>query len=295
MGIDDDDSAHGGPSPSAERDDKPFAPREQEEIESKTPISPPAVFEVIRRAGNREMSRPPSALIASGLVAGVALGFSLLGEALLRAHLPEADWRPLVENFGYTVGFVIVIKGQMQLFTENTITAVMPVLEAKSRRALRGLLKLWLLVLGANLVGAVAFGTALWASRHIEPEVYRAALDIADHAVGFGPWETLLRGVGAGWLIAALVWIMSTTDRSHLALIVLITYLIALAGFTHIVAGTVEASVVVLAGQMPLLDAATSSVLPTLAGNILGGTVLFTLLTWAQIRVEFDRDHRQGR
>ena len=273
----------------AERPHAPLGPREQEEIESKTPISPPAVFEVIRRAGRRELMRPASALLAAGLVAGVALGFSLLTEALLRAHLPPAEWRPLVENLGYTVGFVIVIMGRLQLFTENTITAVMPVLEARLARALRRLLRLWALVLLANLVGAAAFGTALWAAQVYDPALWRAAEAIARHATGHGPLEALFRGVGAGWLIAALVWTMSTTERGHLALIVLFTYVIALAGFTHVVAGTVEATAVVLAGHMGPWAALTGSVLPTLAGNILGGTVLFTLLAWAQIRAELHR------
>ncbi|WP_372892613.1 formate/nitrite transporter family protein [Rhodosalinus sp.] len=267
----------------------PLGPREQEEIESKTPISPPAVFEVIRRAGRREMMRPASALLAAGLVAGVALGFSLLTEALLRAHLPQADWRPLVENLGYTVGFVIVIEGRLQLFTENTITAVMPVLEARLPRAAIRLLRLWALVLTANLVGAAAFGTALWASRAYDPALWQAAEQIARHAMSFGATETLFRGVGAGWLIAALVWTMSTTEHGHLALIVIFTYVIALAGFTHVVAGTVEATAVVLAGHMGPWAALTGSVLPTLAGNILGGTVLFALLAWAQIRAELHR------
>jgi formate/nitrite transporter FocA (FNT family) len=272
-----------------ERSHAPLGPREQEEIESKTPISPPAVFEVIRRAGRRELMRPASALLAAGLVAGVALGFSLLTEALLRAHLPAADWRPLVDNLGYTVGFVIVIMGRLQLFTENTITAVMPVLEARLARALRRLLRLWALVLFANLIGAAAFGTALWAAQTYDPALWRAAEAIAHHATGHGAAESLFRGVGAGWLIAALVWTMSTTERAHLALIVLFTYVIALAGFTHVVAGTVEATAVVLAGHMGPWAALTDSILPTLAGNILGGTVLFTLLAWAQIRAELHR------
>ncbi|WP_158540114.1 formate/nitrite transporter family protein [Rhodosalinus halophilus] len=276
------------------RDAAPFDPREREEIESRTPISPPAVFEVIRRAGRRETGRPAAALLASGLVAGVAIGFSLLTEALLRAHLPDTDWRPLVDNFGYTVGFLIVIKGQMQLFTENTITAVCPALETPNRETLAGLLRLWALVLSANLVGAAGFGMALWLTQGMQPEIWEAARAIAAHGTGFTAGETLARGIGAGWLIAALVWIMSTTERAHMPLIMALTYVIALAGFTHVVAGTVEAAVAALAGDLAPGAAVFRVFLPTLAGNILGGTVLFTLLTWAQIRAELHRQ-RTGR
>ena len=140
-----------------------FDARELEAIESRSQISPPAIFETIRREGLEELSRPASALILSAFVAGIALGFSVLTKALLRQHLPDESWRPLVENLGYSVGFLIVILGQLQLFTENTITAVAPAIDAPSRRLFGALLRLWALVLIFNLVGAALFGWILWA------------------------------------------------------------------------------------------------------------------------------------
>src|SRR6056297_2796044 len=84
------------------RDDDRFAEREKAAIENKTPISPPAVFEVIRRAGQQELDRPASALVASALAAGLAIGFSVLAQAILRSHLPDTQWRPLLESVGYS-------------------------------------------------------------------------------------------------------------------------------------------------------------------------------------------------
>jgi formate/nitrite transporter FocA (FNT family) len=241
-----------------------------------------------------ELRRPTSALLASGLVAGLAIGFSVFTQAMLRAHLPDADWRPLVESVGYSMGFLIVILGHMQLFTENTITVVCPALERPCPRIFLGVARLWSVVLGANLVGACAFGAALWMTRELQPHIWDDILALSRHATGFPWWETLWRGIGAGWLIAAMVWIMSTAERAHLALIVIVTYVIALADFSHVVAGATEAAVVVFAGGLSPWEGAFGFVLPAFLGNVLGGTVLFTLLTWAQIRAELARRMREG-
>ncbi|TQS74042.1 formate/nitrite transporter family protein [Rhodobacteraceae bacterium] len=249
-------------------------------------MSPPAIFETIRRDGVEELMRPASALIMSALIAGVALGFSVFTEALFRSHLPDTDWRPLVENLGYTIGFLIVIMGQMQLFTENTITAVCPALDEPGREVFLRLARLWGLVLVFNLVGAWIFGTILYLTRGYDVELWLAVRDLSEEAVSH-PWlETMLRGIGAGWLIAALVWVLPNARQSKALVIVVVTWIIATAEFTHVVAGTTEAAVSFWDGHQTLSQAIFGYSLPALIGNVLGGTVLFTILTWAQIRTE---------
>ena len=259
---------------------------EIEAIEDHAPIRPVAIFESIRREGRMELHRPNVSLLLSGYVAGLALGLSVLSEALLRTHLPEAEWRPLVENFGYSFGFLIVILGQMQLFTENTIKAVCPVLDAPSSDMLARLMRLWTLVLVSNLAGAATFGAVLWFTRSYQPEVWEAMRDISLHAMDPGWGETMMRGVGAGWLVAALVWMMPNAGDGRALVIVGMTYLIALADFAHVVAGTTEASLLVFSGDLGLPSALGGFVLPALIGNLLGGTVFFTILAWGQIRTE---------
>jgi formate-nitrite transporter family protein len=260
---------------------------ELDSIEEQAPIRAVAIFEAIRREGRVELDRPVSALTASGFVAGIALGLSVLSEGLFRRHLPDAPWRPLIESLGYSVGFVVVILSQMQLFTENTIKAVCPVLNEFCGRMILRLLRLWGLVLGTNLAGAVTFGIVLYLTRGYQPEVWAAVHGIAQEALAFGGGETLLRGIGAGWLIAALVWMMPNAADAKTFVIVLMTYLVSLAGFAHVIAGTVEATIVVLAGDRSTLSAIGGYILPALAGNLLGGTVFFTVLAWVQIRTEF--------
>jgi len=263
--------------------------RENEAIEEAAPISSPAVFEAIRRAGVEELQRPNSALILSAFVAGIALGFSVLGNAILHRYLPDTQWRPVVESLGYSFGFVLVIMGQMQLFTENTITAVCPFLSAPRMRVFARLLRLWIIVLVFNLIGAACFGVALANLKSFQPETFEAIRDIAHHAIAPPATHVLWLGVGAGWLIAALVWMMPNSGPAKLPLIILVTWFIAVAGFSHVIAGTCEATFLLVVGEIGIREMAFGFTLPALAGNILGGTVVFTLLMWVQIRVEHNQ------
>lgn len=80
------------------------------------------VYEAIRQEAETELNRPNSALFWSGLAAGLCIGFSFISQALLQTSLPDTPWQSLVSKLGYSVGFVIVILGRQQLFTENTLT-----------------------------------------------------------------------------------------------------------------------------------------------------------------------------
>src|SRR5580698_515106 len=106
--------------------------REQEEVEQRTSVKAHVVHEAVRRDGDTEFERSASALATSGLAAGLSMGFSFIGEGVLRRYLPDAPWRPLIAKFGYSLGFLIVIIGRQQLFTENTLTAVLPVLARRN-------------------------------------------------------------------------------------------------------------------------------------------------------------------
>lgn len=131
--------------------------KEQAQVEERARPNALVVHEIIRAEGENELRRPITGLAWSALASGLAMGFSLVAEGLLRAHLPEVPWRPLVAKLGYTVGFVIVILGRQQLFTENTLAPVLPLLNKPEPKTLLRLLRLWTVVLAANLVGARFF------------------------------------------------------------------------------------------------------------------------------------------
>ncbi|WP_299297609.1 formate/nitrite transporter family protein [uncultured Tateyamaria sp.] len=259
---------------------------EADAVDEVAPLSPKLIFEAIRRNGEEELERPNRSLWFSGIAAGILISFSVLGEALLRARLPDAEWRYIIENMGYTFGFLLVILGRMQLFTENTITTVAPVLVQRSRACLIRTVELWTIVIAANVIGAFVVATFLAYAPVLAEDVADAFQQLSAHATSMAPGEGFMRGIPAGVLIAALVWMLPSAKGSEVALIFLFTWLIALGDFTHIVAGSVEMAYLLVQGDLGLASALFEFFIPVLAGNVVGGTVIFTVLVWAQIMPE---------
>ncbi|MBY6043898.1 formate/nitrite transporter family protein [Phaeobacter italicus] len=259
---------------------------EREIVEEGVGISPRLIFETIRREGEEELERPVRALWWSGIAAGILISFSVLGKSLFRAYLPEADWTPLVENLGYSLGFLMVILGRMQLFTENTITTVVPVVLRQDMNSFVRTARLWGIVLGANVVGAFVIAAFFGLTPVLKPELLEAMIKISEHATGMEPMIGLISGIPSGILIAAIVWMMPSAPNNKIVLVVIFTWLIAAGDFTHIVAGSVEMALLLLLGELGVGQAVFGFFLPVLIGNVIGGTVVFTLLTYAQIRPE---------
>lgn len=247
-----------------------------------------AIYDVVRRNGEEELERPASSLMWSGIAAGILISFSVLTEAILRSRLPDAPWRFLVENVGYSFGFLLVILGRMQLFTENTITTVLPVVARRNAGQVAAMARLWAIVLGANLIGALIAAAFMAYSGAFSDEVLAIVRDLSLHATGWSAPEALARAVPAGILIAALVWMMPAQTGNDVLLIVLFTWLIAIGDFAHVIAGAVEMWFLILLGDLGAVPAAFSFFVPVLLGNIIGGTAVFTLLAWAQVQAEVD-------
>jgi formate-nitrite transporter family protein len=250
--------------------------REAESLDAKT------TYEVIRREGEKELARSSDALFWSGLAAGLSMGLSFLGEGLLRSHLPDAPWRPLVSKLGYSFGFVVVILGSQQLFTENTLTPMVPLLSKKSRETLRNVLRLWTVVLLANLLGSLLFALALGRLAVVEPDTTRALSDAAREAMRHDWWTTVLHAVYAGWLIALLVWMLPAAESAKLPVIVLMTWLIGVGGFAHIVAGSSEVFYAAWRGEATWAAAVFGFIVPALIGNMVGGITLVAALNHGQ-------------
>ena len=257
--------------------------RQEHEAESRTAVTALVVHETIRKNGEEELNRPISALAWSGLAAGLSMGFSFLMQALLRSSLPDAPWRPLITNLGYPFGFLIVIIGRQQLFTENTLTAIIPLLTRRNFTTFLSVLKLWAVVLTANLIGAHVFAWVMGNSSVVRPDVQEAMRQIAVAAADVSPASAILRGIFAGWLIATVVWMLAATDSGRIPIIVILTYLVGLAGLTHVVVGSVEVSFLVVTGAKSWMSYLTGYLAPTLLGNIIGGVSLVSSLNHAQV------------
>ena len=258
---------------------------EQEEAQVEELARPNAlvVHEVIREEGERELTRPVSGLAWSALSAGLSMGFSLVAEGLLMSYLPKARWQPLVANLGYTVGFLIVITGRQQLFTETTLTPVLPLLNRPQLKVLGRLLRLWLVVLVANLVGAYLFSFTIGHTGVFDPHVRQVFDEIGRKALEGGFALHLLRGIFAGWLIALVVWLLPSAENGRIPVIIILTYLVGLAGLSHVIAGSVEVLYLVTTGGASWNDYLLQFLLPTLVGNTLGGVTLVAALNYGQV------------
>src|SRR3954447_2823560 len=156
---------------------------EIKEAEERSSVTVRVVHEAVRREGEEELARSSSALGWSGLAAGLSMGFSMMVEGVLHSKLPSASWTPLVSKFGYSAGFVVVILGRQQLFTENTLTPILPLLHRKDLHTLRQVLRLWAVVLAANLAGALAIAWALGNTEALHPEAKRAFTEIGQESL----------------------------------------------------------------------------------------------------------------
>jgi formate/nitrite transporter FocA (FNT family) len=260
---------------------------QEEEKLAREHSSPRAIIihEIIREDGEQELTRTVSALMLSGLAAGLSMGFSFLTQALLTASigtLGTGDWR-IVTYLGYSIGFVFVVLGRQQLFTESTLTAVLPLFTRRDLKTLYLTGRLWLIVLLVNLAGTWLFAALLLVRAIFPPDVTLALHGIARSSLHHPFWITFLRAVLAGWLIALMVWILPSTRSARLLTIILITYVVALGGFVHVVAGSTEVAYAVFTGMTSLSSYFGSFLLPTVLGNIVGGVTLVSLLNHGSI------------
>ena len=247
-------------------------------------LSSSTIYEIISHEGREELNRPPQSLAWSGLAAGICISFSLFGEGFLKLHLSDNNF--LIEKLGYTVGFLIVILGRFQLFTENTITVILPLLEKWSNFKFQRTMKLWAVVLFFNLVGTFVVALFCISLPFFNIEQMNIFIEISLHAVDRNLWHVFIQAIPAGFLMAALVWMLpSAREESQFLVILLITYLIAIGDFAHVIAGSMEAFLLMLGQQVSLWQGA-GFLAAACAGNIIGGSGLFALMAYAQVQKE---------
>lgn len=256
---------------------------EKERVSSKQPARAAVLHEIIRVQGESELSRRAAALAWSALAAGLSMGFSTMFRGLFHVRVPEGGAQRLFESLGYSIGFLIVILARQQLFTENTITAVLPVITRPSPSNALRLLRLWGIVLVGNLAGVLIFSYGLARLELFSPDVTDAFAAMGRELVSATAAQLFSRAIIAGWLIATMVWLLPAASGAKFWTILLITSLIGLAGFPHIIVGATEASYLAFLEQISWHEFLFHFFLPVLAGNVAGGTFVFALLSHAQV------------
>jgi formate-nitrite transporter family protein len=264
---------------------------EAREADRRAGLRAAVVFESVRREGENELARPPVALAFSGLASGLSMTLSLIVTGMIRARLPAAPWAALVENLGYTVGFLATVLGRQQLFTENTVTAVIPLLDDwANRKKWTSVARLWVVVLITNLIGAGLLAAAIAHTDIFTPPVKHAFLSLGLEAVNATPLTIFLKALLAGWMIALMVWLLPAAETSRVAVIVIITYVVGLGALAHVVAGSAEVLYAVASGAVTWGTYFLVFLIPTFLGNSLGGVILVSLLNYAQVAVQSEEE-----
>ncbi|WP_435064677.1 formate/nitrite transporter family protein [Halobaculum sp. EA56] len=238
-------------------------------------------------SGVHEMNREWSGLLLSGLSAGLDIGFGplLMGVVLT---LSEAGFGDLTTELllasVYSVGFMLVILGRSELFTEHTTLAVIPVIDGSATP--RQLIRLWGLVYVGNVAGGVVFTLLavllLPGLGVVSPAAFETvARKLVDHDLRW----LLVAGVFAGWLMGLLAWLIAAAQEtiSRLILVWIVAGTIGILHLPHSIAGNVEVLFGLLVSPaITPLDYLVFLALATV-GNAVGGAVFVALLKYAHV------------
>jgi formate/nitrite transporter FocA (FNT family) len=251
------------------------------------------VLEQHIQQAQEDIERPAGGLLLSSFSAGLDIGFGPFLMAVTATLVHGAFARPITEllmALAYTSGFVLVIVGRSALFTEQTTSAVLPVL-AQRVPAWR-LLRLWSLVLAGNLAAGALIALFIpYLGQRLGIIEVSALAAIADKLVRHASSVVFLSAIAAGWLMGLLAWLVvaSRETMSQIVIVVLVTFIIGIAGLHHSIAGAVEVLMAVFANTGVTLREYARVVSLSIVGNALGGVVFVALLKFGHVRASLRR------
>jgi formate-nitrite transporter family protein len=232
-----------------------------------------------------ELQRPVAGLIISGLLAGIGIG---VGVFLIVAIMTLADNSlpylvvSILAANAYSVGFILVIMGRMDLFTEYTTLALLPLLDREASFFL--VARMWTLVYFSNLVGCLLFAILIVllgpALKVAETDVF---LSLAHEIVEHPWWVIVLSGSIAGWLMGLLSWLVTASRDtiSQVLFVWLIGLTIGLGRLHHAITGLLEVMAGMLAGASIIFADFGYFLMWTTFGNIIGGVIFAVLIRFS--------------
>ena len=262
---------------------------EQVALQKHASMPPQIIFKNIRHLGEDELVRPLKSLAFSALAAGIFVSFSFYFRSIFYMYMKDSPYEQIVSSIGYTTGFVIVMLGRMQLFTENPITTIVPLLSEFSFTKFIKVLRLWIIVFIFNILGTAIAAAFLSSPHAVSINVANALHEVASHIMRLPVIDNIVRGIPAGIIIAALVWASPLTQNFRFFTIFFFIYFIALGDFAHVIVGSCEMAYEVMTGDADFSDYFFRFLIPTGIGNIIGGTAIFTLLIYNQVREELNK------
>jgi formate/nitrite transporter FocA (FNT family) len=247
------------------------------------------IFKQVATNARQELKRPSIALAISGFGGGAFMGLSALGTAITLALLGNSNTTQIVSRMFYPVGFIVVILGRSQLFTENTLYPVALVLAEK--REFWNTMRLWAVVLPANVAGAFAFAMIAALTPALDPQIVQSLSQLGLAAIAHPAWTVFWSGVIGGWIIALTAWLVSGSHSitGSVMVIWILTFIVGLGNFAHCIASSCEVMVAVLTHRAEWM-AYPRWFFPTVTGNICGGVGLVTILEYGQVMMGRDAE-----
>lgn len=255
------------------------APVAQKDLER--PSAEEIFFQVANNA-RQELKRSTISLGFSGFAGGIFMGLTALGNAIGLAMLGSSTKIQFIAKMFYPLGFIVVILGRAQLFTENTLYPVALVLTEK--RHFWATMRLWFTVLPANVFGALAFAALATLTNAVSPHIIHSLAELGLEAIHRDPSAIFWSGVMGGWIIATAAWLVSGSHSitGSVMIIWMLTFVVGLGSFAHCIAGSGEVFAAILAHQAPWRSF-PAWFFPAVAGNICGGVGMVTLLEYGQV------------
>ncbi len=252
--------------------------------EQKPQKSQRIILQHTEEAALTQLERSSTGLILSGISAGLDIGFSvLLMTVVLTAFngvFPEPVVNFLVANM-YPIGFIFVVLGRSELFTEHTTLAVLPVLQGLA--SIKKLLRLWVIVYFSNIFGGIIFALMLSYFAGSLHFLHGWALEkIADSFLHASWFATLLSAALAGWLMGLLAWLVAASREtiSQIFVIFLITAAIGVIGLPHCIVGNIEVGAALFTGKVSFAEY-LAFLGPVTLGNAIGGVLFVGILKFS--------------
>ena len=252
------------------------------------------IYEQVANNARQELGRSSVSLAISGFAGGIFMGLSAMGNAIAIALLTPPGTAPtstvqFVAKMFYPLGFIVVILGRSQLFTENTLYPVALVLA--ERKHFWKTLRLWSVVLPFNVLGALAFASLATLTDALPPPAVQSLAQLGRDAAHH-PMSTIFwSGMMGGWIIATVAWLVSGSHSitGSVMIIWMLSFVVGLGGFAHCIAASGEVFAAILTGHAPW-SAFPAWFVPAVAGNICGGVGMVTLLEYGQVIVGKDAE-----
>jgi formate/nitrite transporter FocA (FNT family) len=243
------------------------------------------IFDAATENARSELKRPLLGLAFSGLAGGITLGLTGIAVASVRATLGDGGWQELVAYLIYPIGFIAVIIGRQQLFTENTLYPVVLVLD--ERKHLLSTLRLWGVVFTSNIAGAVLFAALCTYTTTLRPDIKTKLVELGVVAAQGSFGHLFWSGVVGGWLIALVAWMVTASHWTigQVVMIWLLTFVVGVGHFAHCVVTSCEILVSTLSGLVPP-GTYLQWLLAATLGNIVGGVGIVSVLNYGQVRQE---------